>query len=59
MEMMKCVVKEQKGDGYVVLTEKPIPEVGDNDVLIRVKAVAICGTAVSYTHLTLPTNSLV
>ena len=50
MEMMKCVVKEQKGDGYVVLTEKPIPEVGDNDVLIRVKAVAICGTDVHIKH---------
>ena len=27
MEMMKCVVKEQKGDGYVVLTQRPVPEV--------------------------------
>ena len=41
MEMMKCVVKEQKGDGFVSLTQKPVPEIGDYDVLIRVKAVAI------------------
>lgn len=50
MEMMKCVVKEQKGDGYVVLTQRPVPEVGDNEVLIRVKAVAICGTDVHIKH---------
>ncbi len=50
MEMMKCVVKELPGDGHVVLTERPVPEVGDFDVLIRVKAVAICGTDVHIKH---------
>lgn len=50
MEMMKCVVKEKPGDGHVVLMERPIPEVGDFDVLIRVKAVAICGTDVHIKH---------
>ncbi len=50
MEMMKCVVKEQKGDGFVSLTQKPVPEIGDYDVLIRVKAVAICGTDVHIRH---------
>ncbi len=50
MDMMKCVVKEEKGEGHVVLTTRPVPEVGDFDVLIRVKAVAVCGTDVHIRH---------
>lgn len=50
MEMMKCVVKEQPGEGHIILTERPIPEIGDFDVLIRVKASAICGTDVHINH---------
>ncbi len=44
MEMMKCVVKEQKGDGFVSLTQKPVPEIGDYDVLIRVTYISGIGT---------------
>lgn len=50
MKMMKCVVKEQPGEGHIILTERPIPEIGDFDVLIRVKASAICGTDVHIGH---------
>jgi threonine 3-dehydrogenase len=40
---MKALVKERAGPG-LTLTEVPKPEVGHNDVLIRIKKTAICGT---------------
>lgn len=50
MEMMKCVIKETAGEGGIVLAERPVPETGDFDILIRVKATAICGTDVHIKH---------
>lgn len=43
---MKCVIKSQAGAGHIDLVERPIPVVGPNDVLIKVRSVAICGTDV-------------
>ena len=40
---MRALVKAQAGPG-LVMEERPIPEIGINDVLVRVKRTAICGT---------------
>ena len=40
---MKALVKEKAGPG-LTLTDVPKPEVGHNDVLIRIRKTAICGT---------------
>ncbi len=40
---MKALVKEKAGPG-LTLTEVPKPVVGHNDVLIRIRKTAICGT---------------
>ena len=66
---MKALVKKYAKPG-IWMEEVPMPEVGINDVLIKVTKAAICGTdlhmykwdewsPVSYTHLTLPTILLV
>ncbi len=41
---MKALYKTKKGVGNLELREVPIPEIGDNEVLIKVKAAGICGT---------------
>ena len=43
-EWMRGLVKEAPERGAVVRTDVPIPELGGEDVLIRVEAAAICGT---------------
>lgn len=43
--MMKAVVKDQRLPG-ASLQEVPVPQIGDNEVLIKVKATSICGTDV-------------
>lgn len=43
-ETMKGIVKEQPAPGAVLRTDLPIPIIGDNDVLIKVRVSAICGT---------------
>ena len=43
-EMMKCVIKAASGKGNLATTLMPVPTVGPNDVLVKVKAVALCGT---------------
>jgi len=40
---MKAIVKKERKKG-VWMSERPIPEVGVNDVLIKIKKTAICGT---------------
>lgn len=45
-QMMKCVVKERPEVGALALTERPIPTYGANDILVKVKAAAVCGTDV-------------
>jgi len=44
--MMKCVVKEKTGPGNLKLTTRPIPEIEDYDILVKVLATAVCGTDV-------------
>ena len=40
---MKALVKEKAGVG-LKLKDVEVPKIGDNDVLIKVKSTAICGT---------------
>ncbi len=40
---MLAVVKEHKGEGFTVM-DVPVPKIGPDDVLIKVKAVGICGS---------------
>lgn len=42
-EMMKCLVKSKAQKG-LWMEQRPIPEIGPNDVLIKVKKTGICGT---------------
>lgn len=43
---MKCVVKTAAAPGCVELLDRPVPKPGADNVLVRVKAAAICGTDV-------------
>ncbi len=43
--MMRALVKEAPGEG-LVMREVPVPEIGPDDVLIRVRKTGICGTDV-------------
>jgi L-iditol 2-dehydrogenase len=47
---MKAVVKTQKGDGYVQLMEVEEPRIKPDEVLIRVRAVSICGSDLHIWH---------
>ena len=42
-DMMKALVKSSREPG-IWMDEVPVPEIGPNDVLIRVRKTAICGT---------------
>lgn len=47
MEISKTMKAWVLGDpDQLILTEKPVPEPGPAEVLIRIDAVAICGTDV-------------
>jgi alcohol dehydrogenase/L-iditol 2-dehydrogenase len=41
---MRAVVKYGQGDDKVELRDMPVPSIGDNDVLLRVKAAGVCGS---------------
>ncbi|MGB9153163.1 MAG: L-threonine 3-dehydrogenase, partial [Alphaproteobacteria bacterium] len=41
---MKALYKKESKPGIWMKTDAPIPEVGHNDVLIKIKKTAICGT---------------
>jgi len=43
-KQMNCVVKTAPGKGNLSYTTMPIPSIGPLDVLVKVKAAAICGT---------------
>jgi threonine dehydrogenase-like Zn-dependent dehydrogenase len=47
---MQAIVKTEKGEGHVELREVPVPEIGDGEVLIRIKAAAVCGTDLHILH---------
>jgi len=44
--MMKCVRKTAAGKGFVELGTAPIPVPGDDEILVKVRSAAICGTDV-------------
>jgi threonine 3-dehydrogenase len=48
---MKGIVKTSAAPG-AVLKDVPIPEVGERDLLVRIKAAAICGTDLHIMHWT-------
>ena len=41
---MRAIVKEKPEVGAVYRTDVPIPQISDEDVLVKVKATASCGT---------------
>ena len=45
---MLAVVKTGYGAGETELREVPIPEIGDDDVLIEVKAAGVCGSDIAF-----------
>jgi len=42
---MKALVKREAGVG-IWMEEVPMPKIGPNDLLVKIKKVAICGTDV-------------
>lgn len=51
---MKAVVKYGKGKGLVEMREVPVPKIKENEVLIEVKAVSVCGSDLHIYHDTHP-----
>ena len=47
---MRAIVKWKKGDGFVELREVAKPVIDSEDVLIKVRAVGICGTDIHILH---------
>ncbi len=47
---MEALVKYKKGDGFLELQDVEKPQIGDNEVLIEIKAAAICGTDLHIYH---------
>lgn len=47
---MKAVVKYDRGKGMIEIRDVPEPKPGDDDVLIEVKAVSICGSDLHIYH---------
>lgn len=43
---MKCVCKQKAEPGHLEWMDKPAPVIGENEILIKVQAAAICGTDV-------------
>lgn len=41
---MKALYKKEAKAGIWMTTDAPVPEIGDNDVLIKIRKTAICGT---------------
>lgn len=41
---MKAIIKAEAGMGNVQLVQRPVPEINENEVLIKVKKAGICGT---------------
>lgn len=47
---MKALVFYEFKDGAVEIREVPVPEIGPDDVLLRVKAAAVCGSDIERIH---------
>lgn len=54
---MKAILKTQKGVGNVILYEVPVPEFSEDEVLIKVHAVGLCGSDVHILHDLIPYNT--
>lgn len=44
METMKALIKTEKGPGHLELQDWPVPVIGDDDILLEVRAAGICGS---------------
>ncbi len=51
---MKAVIKLKKGIDNIVYKDIPVPEINDDEVLIKVKAAGICGTDIHIYHDSFP-----
>lgn len=51
---MKALIKKEKGIGHLALENVDIPSYGDTEVLIKVKAVGICGSDLHILHDAVP-----
>ena len=49
--IMKALVKTEKGPGHLTLMERPVPQIGDDDLLVQVKAAGICGSDIRMKNL--------
>ncbi len=56
---MLAVVKYGVEDGQVELREVPVPEIGETDVLLEVKAAGVCGSDIEFWRhsITFPVNT--
>jgi L-iditol 2-dehydrogenase len=41
---MKVIIKAREGMGNVELAQRPVPEINENEVLIKIRKAGICGT---------------
>lgn len=48
---MKALVKQDRGPGHLNLVDWPVPVVGDDDILLKVKAAGICGSDIRMKNL--------
>ena len=48
--MIRAVVKTEGAPGALELRTVPIPQIGPREILVRVKAAAVCGTDVHIRH---------
>ncbi|MCL4376979.1 MAG: zinc-binding dehydrogenase [Actinobacteria bacterium] len=47
---MDCIVKYGLENDMVKIAEVPVPKIGENDVLVKVKAAGICGSDIEMWH---------
>ena len=57
---MRALVKAERAEG-LVMRDEPIPEIGSDDILIKVRKTGICGTdlhiwKLSLIHISEPTR---
>jgi L-iditol 2-dehydrogenase len=48
--LMKALVKTQKGDGFIEIRDMPEPQPGPNEVKIEIAACGVCGTDIHVRH---------
>ena len=45
---MKAIVKYGFGKGETEIRDVPVPQIGDDDILMEVKAAGVCGTDIAF-----------